>query len=454
MPIFPSGPLTVYRRAAMASDFEVSLNATRDDSGADAALDALDEVDRVENVLSIFRPTTLASRVNLLAAELNVRVDEEFWGWLETAIRFSEETEGAFDVAAAPIWRAWGFAKRDGAFPAPEVVERALQLSGTRHLQLDEAERSIAFDEEGVELNFGAIGKGIALDAAAQKLLAGGQTNFLIQGGKSGCVARGGRLNDDLFVFGDFADEESDESDDENRNDENRDDENRNKETNATRPDVFPPNAVFAFGSAVETVLTQGLGALSSSNDAASLGGETDEDDDPEFDEESGQRRRTSRRADEEAVEALIPEFLRPDAETERLALLSKSRRFKGWTIGVAHPLFPERRIGEIFLRDRALGTSGSTYQFFRCGGKRYSHVVDPRTGYPTTGVLSTTVLAPTATEADALSTAFFVLGPEKTAAFCANRPEIGALLVLERETSPGYALATFNLGPDVWREL
>ena len=108
MPIFPSGPLTVYRRAAMASDFEVSLNATRDDSGADAALDALDEVDRIEDVLSIFRPTTLASRVNLLAAELNVRVDEEFWDWLETAIRFSEETEGAFDVAAAPIWRAWG----------------------------------------------------------------------------------------------------------------------------------------------------------------------------------------------------------------------------------------------------------------------------------------------------------------------------------------------------------
>lgn len=447
MPIFPSGPLTVYRRAAMASDFEVSLNATRDDSGADAALDALDEVDRIENVLSIFRPTTLASRVNLLAAELNVRVDEEFWGWLETAIRFSEETEGAFDVAAAPLWRAWGFAKRDGEFPAPDVLKRALQLSGTRHLQLDEAERSIAFDEEGVELNFGAIGKGIALDAAAQKLLDGGQTDFIIQGGKSGCVARGGRRNDDLFVFGDFADEKSDESDDENRN----------KETNATRPDAFPKNAVFAFGSAVETVLTQGLGALPSSNDAASLAAarnEGAEDDDPEFDEESGRRRKTSRRADEEAVDALIPDFLKPDAETERLAALSKARRYPGWTIGVAHPLFPERRIGEIFLRDRALGTSGSTYQFFRCGGKRYSHVVDPRNGYPTTGVLSTTVLAPTATEADALSTAFFVLGPEKTAAFCANRPEIGALLVLERETSPGYALATFNLGPDVWREL
>lgn len=424
MSIFPSGPLTVYRRAAMASDFEVSLNATRDADGSDAALDALDEVDRVENILSIFRPTTLASRVNLLAAEFNVRVDQEFWGWLQTAIRFYEETDGAFDVAAAPIWRAWGFAKRDGEFPAPDVLQRALELSGTRLLRLDETERSVAFEKEGVELNFGAIGKGIALDSAAQKLLDGGQTDFLIQGGKSGCVARGGRLNDDLFVFGDFS-----------------------EETDETRPDAFPENAVFAFGSAVETVLSQGLDALSASDD------EKDEDD-PEFDEESGRRRPKSRRADEEAVEALLPDFLKSDAETERLATLSKARRYPGWTIGVAHPLFPERRIGELFLRDRALGTSGSTHQFFRCRGKRYSHIVDPRTGYPTTGVLSATALAPTATEADALSTAFFVLGPEKTAEYCAKRPEIGALLVLERETSSENAVATFNLGPDVWRPL
>lgn len=424
MSIFPSGPLTVYRRAAMASDFEVSLNATRDADGSDAALDALDEVDRVENILSIFRPTTLASRVNLLAAEFNVRVNQEFWGWLQTAIHFYEETDGAFDVAAAPIWRAWGFAKRDGEFPAPDVLQRALELSGTRLLRLDETERSVAFEKEGVELNFGAIGKGIALDSAAQKLLDGGQTDFLIQGGKSGCVARGGRLNDDLFVFGDFP-----------------------EETDETRPDAFPENAVFAFGSAVETVLSQGLDALSASDD------EKDEDD-PEFDEESGRRRPKSRRADEEAVEALLPDFLKSDAETERLATLSKARRYPGWTIGVAHPLFPERRIGELFLRDRALGTSGSTHQFFRCRGKRYSHIVDPRTGYPTTGVLSATALAPTATEADALSTAFFVLGPEKTAEYCAKRPEIGALLVLERETSSESAVATFNLGPDVWRPL
>ncbi|MBQ1864979.1 MAG: FAD:protein FMN transferase, partial [Thermoguttaceae bacterium] len=75
-----------------------------------------------------------------------------------------------------------------------------------------------------------------------------------------------------------------------------------------------------------------------------------------------------------------------------------------------------------------------------------------PRTGYPTLGVLSTTVLAPTATEADALSTAFFVLGPEKSEAFCARRLDVGALLVLERDAAPGYEVVTFNLGPDVFR--
>jgi thiamine biosynthesis lipoprotein len=60
-----------------------------------------------------------------------------------------------------------------------------------------------------------------------------------------------------------------------------------------------------------------------------------------------------------------------------------------------------------------------------------YGHILDPRTGYPAKGVLSTTVLAPTATLADALSTAFYVLGPEKTREYCQNHPEISAILLL-----------------------
>ena len=93
------------------------------------------------------------------------------------------------------------------------------------------------------------------------------------------------------------------------------------------------------------------------------------------------------------------------------------------WTIGVKDPLRDERRLGQIELHDRALGTSGSQFQSFRHRGRRYGHILDPRTGWPAEGVLSVTVLAPTAAEADALSTAFYVMGPEAALSYCRHRP-------------------------------
>jgi len=101
-----------------------------------------------------------------------------------------------------------------------------------------------------------------------------------------------------------------------------------------------------------------------------------------------------------------------------------------GWLVGVHHPLRHRKRLAEIRLRDRALATSGSEKQFFRYRGRRLSHILDPRTGRPAEGLLSVTVLAPTAVLADGLSTAFFVMGAEPTMAYCEARPELGVLLV------------------------
>ena len=84
----------------------------------------------------------------------------------------------------------------------------------------------------------------------------------------------------------------------------------------------------------------------------------------------------------------------------------------EGWWIGVRDPLRPGGRLGLLRLNDRALGTSGTGTQFFYHAGRRFGHILDPRTGQPAEGVLSSTVLARTAAEADALSTAFYVLGP------------------------------------------
>ncbi|TWT30595.1 FAD:protein FMN transferase [Blastopirellula retiformator] len=103
-----------------------------------------------------------------------------------------------------------------------------------------------------------------------------------------------------------------------------------------------------------------------------------------------------------------------------------------GWRIGVPHPYLPGKRIGEVVLQDEALGTSGAAHQTFVEGGKRYGHVLDPRTGWPAAGVLSTTIVAPTATLSDALSTACFVMGPDRTAKYCEAHPEIGVLFAME----------------------
>src|SRR5439155_6034642 len=97
---------------------------------------------------------------------------------------------------------------------------------------------------------------------------------------------------------------------------------------------------------------------------------------------------------------------------------------------GLKHPWDEERRLGQVWLRDRALGTSAATFRHLEYNGRKLGHNLDPRDGWPAEGIASTTVLAPTATEADALATAFFVLGVEKTRAYCETHPAIGAVLL------------------------
>jgi FAD:protein FMN transferase len=102
----------------------------------------------------------------------------------------------------------------------------------------------------------------------------------------------------------------------------------------------------------------------------------------------------------------------------------------QAWTVGICDPLHPSRRLVEIRLGDQALSTSGSWAQSFRHRGRRYGHILDPRTGWPAEGVLSATALAPTAALAEALSTAFYVMGPQATIDYCEPRPGLAAVLV------------------------
>lgn len=85
----------------------------------------------------------------------------------------------------------------------------------------------------------------------------------------------------------------------------------------------------------------------------------------------------------------------------------------KGWSVGISHPTRPNVRLAGLRLCDQSLSTSGSGKQFFHFRGKRYGHVIDPRTGYPAGDLLSLTTVADNATDAEACSTAYFVFGAD-----------------------------------------
>ncbi|MCA9047725.1 MAG: FAD:protein FMN transferase [Planctomycetaceae bacterium] len=101
-----------------------------------------------------------------------------------------------------------------------------------------------------------------------------------------------------------------------------------------------------------------------------------------------------------------------------------------GWPVGLGNPLFTNRRLGTVLLKNQAMATSGSNIQFFRCDGRRYGHILDPRTAMPVDGMLSVTVLAESAALADALSTAFFVLGVENAQKCCDNLENVSVILI------------------------
>ena len=120
------------------------------------------------------------------------------------------------------------------------------------------------------------------------------------------------------------------------------------------------------------------------------------------------------------------------DAGGDMYALGSPPGR-DSWRIGVRDPSRPNSILGKpLLLRDRAVATSGDYEQFTVVDGRRYSHILDPRTGRPIEGMSSVTVVGPDATTADAYATAASVLGPTQAVDFANRRPGV-ELLVLYR---------------------
>lgn len=104
------------------------------------------------------------------------------------------------------------------------------------------------------------------------------------------------------------------------------------------------------------------------------------------------------------------------------------------WKIGIRHPRSEDEIFGEVSLKNMSIVTSGDYEQFFFIDGKRIHHILNPKTGLPADNAISTTVIAPDATTADALCTAIFVMGPQKGIDLVNNLKNVEAIVIYEKD--------------------
>ena len=176
---------------AMATRFEVVLHGYNLVALRAAGEEALRLVEQLEAQLSLFRAGSEIAYLNTRAAREPVRVTPGLFALLQQAQKLHEESGGAFDITIAPLVRCWGFMGGDGRMPRSAEVAEARTKVGMELVQLRPEDFTVRFAREGVMLDLGAIGKGHAVERAAEVLREAGVTSALLHGGTSTVQAIG-----------------------------------------------------------------------------------------------------------------------------------------------------------------------------------------------------------------------------------------------------------------------
>lgn len=294
----PSHSYVRMKREAMKTVFEVIFGSNEPPRMRYVGSAMLNEIDRIESALSIWKQTSELITINKRAFYEPVKVSLDIYNLIKLSKQLHKETDGAFDITSTPLSRCWGFFNRQGKFPTPEEIRKAKEHTGMHHIELDETNHTVFFNKKGLELNPAAIGKGFALDQARQIADRNGLNNVMLSGGFSSVWANG-------------------------------------------KP-IWKP----------------------------------------------------------------------------------------AWHLSIRNPLNHQHPIGRITLTNKGYSSSGFEAQSFTHDGQTYGHIIDPRTGWPVNHMLNINVIAPSAVLAEALSTAFFVMGINKTLDYCKARPEIGVMIL------------------------
>lgn len=269
------------RANLMGSVFEISLVGTDSASLAYQIQLVIDEIERIENLISEWRPNTQISEVNRNAGIRPVKVDREVFELTRRAISYSILSDGAFDISVAALDKIWRFDGSMDALPLDAAVQNSVTKVGFEKIELDSIASTIFLKQSGMKIGFGSIGKAYAAD-------------------------RGRHILQEMGVKG---------------------------------------------------------GLINASGD---------------------------------------------------IALWGKPPEKKSWSIGISDPEKPYKITRKLRMKEGAVATSGNYQKYVMFNGVRYSHIINPRTGYPATELASVTVIGPMAEFANALSTSVMVLGVKK----------------------------------------
>lgn len=284
----------------MGSVFEITIVGVDSSTAVENINLVVAEVDRIENLISEWRPETQISEVNRYAGIRPVKVDWEVFELTQRAMQYSGMSGGAFDISIAALDKIWVFDGSMEELPDTILIRQSVEKVGYQHIVMDSVNSSIFLTRSGMKIGFGSIGKGYAAD--------------------KGCS-----LMQALGVKG---------------------------------------------------------GIVNASGDMASWGQQ-------------------------------------PDGQP--------------WRIGVAHPFKSHKILRTLQLGEAAVATSGSYQRYAEIEGIRYAHIINPKTGYPVTGLVSVTVYGPSAEFANALSTSVMVLGRKEGIKLLKRFPRYQYIIITDK---------------------
>jgi len=264
----------------MGSRFDISV-VEKDSISANKYIDlAIDEITRIEKIISSWDTNSETSEINKNAGIKPVKVSKELFGLIERSLAISKLTDGAFDISYASMDNIWKFDGSMTEMPNEETIKKSIGKVGYENVILDKGQQTVFLKQEGMKIGFGAIGKGYAADMAKELLIT--------KGVKSGIINASGDMN--------------------------------------------------------------------------TWGKQPNGDD---------------------------------------------------WKVAITNPMNKEEAFAVLPISNGAVVTSGNYEKFVMFNDKRYSHIINPKTGYPSTGIISVSVFASSAELADALATSLFVMGNE-----------------------------------------